>query len=77
MFREAVIAYLILVCALIFFVSCTFYVRSYHDDHPYLEKEEKCVGIKCLDTNTNTKRKNLAEKTDADGADVKNNGAVR
>lgn len=34
MLREAIIAYLIFVCALIFFVSCTFYVRSYHDDKP-------------------------------------------
>ena len=73
MFREAVIAYWILVLCILF-VGCTFYFKSYHDDKPiYLEKEEKCVGIKCLDT----KRKNLAEKTDADDADVKNSGAVR
>ena len=73
MLREAVIAYLILVCALIFFVSCTFYVRSYHDEHPNLKKEEKCAGIRCLDI----ERENLAEKIDADDADVKNSGAVR
>ena len=73
MLREAVIAYLIFVCALIFFVSCTFYVRSFHDEHPYLKEEEKCAGIRCL----GIEKENLVEKTDANDADVKNSGAVR
>lgn len=48
MLREAIIAYVILLCCILFFVGCTLYVRSYHDDKPlnFCKKEVKNENFK-------------------------------
>lgn len=65
MFKEAVIAYLILIFGIAVFTGCAFYYRSFHNDEPLsFIKEEKCVGIKCQNI------ANIKDIKDADDADA-------